>query len=119
MNIRGWGLLAMLLGGLAIFGADTAALGDSRAVWGGGIVFAGGLVLIALSIGETVVRRRFENGQAITHLERLAQLRDRGILTDDEFLSQKQKILNAEMDDETYSILFPQRKRRARRSRPS
>lgn len=106
MSIRGWGVMALLLGGLALLGADNATSGDGRMVWGGGIVFAGGIVLLALGTWEEFTRQRqqrLDKEQVVPMLERLARLREQGVLTEEEFASQKQKILDAEVDDECSS----------------
>ncbi len=106
MPVRGWGLLALLLGGVALLGLEATAEWSSRAVWGGGIVFVGGIVLLAVGSWEELARRRqqrLEKEQLIPTLERLARLREQGVLTEEEFADQKEKILGAEPDEEAFA----------------
>jgi hypothetical protein len=75
-------------------------------VWGGGIVFAGGIVLLALGTWEELTRQRqqrLEKEQVISTLERLARLREQGVLTEEDFAIQKEKILGEEAYDESAS----------------
>ena len=47
-----------------------------------------------MMIEETRQKEEQRSGDAIAQLERIASLKERGLLTDEEFLEQKKKILN-------------------------
>ena len=65
-------------------------------IWGS-VVFCGGLGLIALQTWKDINENRqsrIDKEKTLTQIERLAKLREQKVLTEEEFSSQKRKILD-------------------------
>jgi hypothetical protein len=94
------GLLGLIIGLSVLTGGHAVAPGaNTTAV--GGIVLAGGVALLAVGAWQEVAGRRearLEREAAISQVERLARLREEGVLTEAEFTEQKRQILGGGPD---------------------
>jgi hypothetical protein len=97
--------VAILTGGRAVApGADTMVVG--------GLILGCGLVLTVLGTIESMTATRREQKAkdvAIAQVERLAQLKEQGVLTEEEFVRQKREIL----EDDAPEPIAPQIERLA------
>lgn len=96
------GLIGLVVGFSVLMGGKTVAPGaDTTLV--GAIILGAGVLLSAVGAWEAIAKRRqerVERDKAFADLERLNQLRSQGILTDEEFSRQKQRVLREDEDED-------------------
>lgn len=95
------GLIGLIVGLSVLTGGKAVAPGVDTTIVGA-IILGAGVVLTAVGAFENIAKRRQERRErdaAFAQLERLHQLRTQGILTDEEFIRQKQQVLREEEEE--------------------
>lgn len=89
------GVIGLIIGVSVLTGGHAVAPG-ANTVLVGGTILAGGILLSLIGAWEEIATRRqerLEREAAVTQVERLARLKEQGVLTEDEFALQKQQLL--------------------------
>ena len=105
------GLIGLVLGVLILTGGRAVAPGTDTMVVGG-LIFGSGLILTVVGAFDSMFasrRERQAKDAAIAQVERLARLKEQGVLTEEEFVRQKREIL----EDDTPEPIAPQIERLA------
>lgn len=94
------GLIGLILGVTILTGGWAVAPGANTTLIGA-IILAAALVLTLVGAWEELASKRQEQLQKeadLARIERLARLKEQGVLSEEEFAAQKQKILAEEAD---------------------
>jgi hypothetical protein len=105
------GLIGLVLGVLILTGGRAVAPGTDTMVVGG-LIFGSGLILTVVGAFDSMFasrRERQAKDVAIGQVERLARLKEQGVLTEEEFVRQKREIL----EDDAPEPIAPQIERLA------
>lgn len=105
------GLIGLVLGVLILTGGRAVAPGTDTMVVGG-LILGSGLILAVVGAFDGMFasrRERQAKDAAIGQVERLARLKEQGVLTEEEFVRQKREIL----EDDAPEPIAPQIERLA------